>query len=150
MKKHPLARAFRVDKFTIAALTSTLFEYYDIKRAKKNIPILNMITMSKDELKLKAENIANLLKNKIKSKIEIDIEEIKDQVGGGTAPDVYLDGYAVSIMSKNKTTEKIERELRNVDVPIIVRVAHDKILIDVRTILEDDIELLVNEIASIV
>ena len=150
MKKHPLARAFRVDKFTIAALTSTLFEYYDIKRAKKNIPILNMITMSKDELKSKAENIANLLKNKIKSKIEIDIEEIKDQVGGGTAPDVYLDGYAVSIMSKNKTTEKIERELRNVDVPIIVRVAHDKVLIDVRTILEDDIELLVNEIASVI
>lgn len=150
MKKHPLARAFRVDKFTIAALTSTLFEYYDIKRAKKNIPILNMITMSKDELKAKAENIASLIKSKIKSKAEIDIEEIKDQVGGGTAPDVYLDGYAVSILSKDKTTEKIERELRNVDVPVIVRVAHDKILIDVRTIFEDDIELLVNEIASVI
>ena len=150
MKKHPLARAFRVDKFTIAALTSTLFEYYDIKRAKKNIPILNMITMSKDELKAKAENIASLIKSKIKSKAEIGIEEIKDQVGGGTAPDVYLDGCAVSIISKDKITEKIERELRNVDVPVIVRVAHDKILIDVRTILEDDIELLVNEIASVI
>ena len=150
MKKHPLARAFRVDKFTIAALSSTIFEYYDTKKAKKNIPILNMITMTKEELKEKAENISKLLKSKVKSSVEIELEEIKDQVGGGTAPDVYLDGYAVSISSKDKTAEKIEREFRNLDVPIIVRVAHDKILIDVRTILDDDIELLVDEITSVI
>lgn len=147
MKKHPLARAFRVDKFTIAALASTLFEYYDVKRAKKNVPVLNMITASKDELRDKAERIANGLKSKCKA--EIDIEDIKDQVGGGTAPDVYLDGYAVSIIKKDKAAEKIERELRELDVPIIVRVAHDKILVDVRTILEEDIDLLVSELCRI-
>lgn len=149
MKKHPLARAFRVDKFTIAALTSTLFEYYDIKRAKKNIPVLNMITSTKDELKNKAEKIANDLKAKIKSKVEIDVEEIKDQVGGGTAPDVYLDGYAVSIIKKDMAAEKIERELRALDVPIIVRVAHDKVLVDVRTILDDDVDILIDELVKI-
>ena len=147
MKKHPLARAFRVDKFTIAALTSTLFEYYDVKRAKKNIPILNMITASKDELKDKAEKIANELKSKCKA--EINVEEIKDQVGGGTAPDVYLEGYAVSIIKKDKAAEKIERELRALDVPVIVRVAHDKILVDVRTILEDDIKMLIDELVEV-
>ena len=147
MKKHPLARAFRVDKFTIAALTSTLFEYYDVKRAKKNIPILNMITASRDELKDKAEKIASELKSKCKA--EISVEEIKDQVGGGTAPDVYLDGYAVSIIKKDKAAEKIERELRALDVPIIVRVAHDKVLVDVRTVLEDDIEVLINELIEV-
>lgn len=149
MKKHPLARAFRVDKFTIAALTSTLFEYYDTKRAKKNIPILNMITTSRDELKSKAEKIADELKSKLKKDVAIDIEEIKDQVGGGTAPDVYLDGYAVSIVKKDKAAEKIERELRALYVPIIVRVAHDKILVDVRTILEDDVDVLISELVEI-
>ena len=106
--------------------------------------------MTKEELKDKASNISKLLKSKVKSSVEIELEEIKDQVGGGTAPDVYLDGYAVSISSKDKTAEKIEREFRNLDVPIIVRVAHDKILIDVRTILDDDIELLVDEITSVI
>ena len=149
MKKHPLARAFRVDKFTIAALTATLFEYYDAKRAKKNIPVLHMITITKEELKRKAEKIASELKSKVSKNITIDVEGIKDQVGGGTAPDVYLDGYAVSIISKDKTAEKLERELRTLEVPIIVRVAHDKILVDIRTVLEDDIELLVNELMEV-
>lgn len=149
MKKHPLARAFRVDKFTIAALTQTLFEYYDLKRAKKNIPILNMITIEENELKNKAEDIKKRINAKIKKDIDVEVESIKDQIGGGTAPNVYLSGYAVSIFSKEKPAEKIERELRSLDVPIIVRVAHDKIYVDVRTILDDDIDLVVNEIIGI-
>ena len=148
MKKHPLARAFRVDKFTIAALTATLFEYFDVKKAKKNIPILHMITISKDELKEKANNLKDKLSNKISKDVSFLVEEVKDQVGGGTAPDVYLDGYAVSILSKNKTAEKIEREFRDVDIAIIPRVAHDKVYIDVRTILDDDIDILVDEICK--
>lgn len=146
MKRHPLARAFRVDKFTIAALSATLFEYYDVKRAKKNIPILQMITCSKKELKVKAEKIAEMLKAKVNEEVTIDVEDIKDQVGGGTAPDVFLDGYAVTIISKKIASEKIERQLRSLDVPIIVRVAHDKIYVDIRTVMEEDIELLVNEL----
>ena len=106
-----------------------------------------MITASKDELKDKAEKIAKELKSKCKAKI--NVEEIKDQVGGGTAPDVYLDGYAVSIIKEDKAAEKIERELRALDVPIIVRVAHDKVLVDVRTILNDDIEVLIDELCKI-
>ena len=151
MRKHPLARAFRVDKFTLAALNATLFEYYDEKRAKKNIPILNMITISESELKLKAETIKDKLIKAINKKdVDIDIEEVKDQVGGGTAPDVYLGGWAVTLFIKDFAAEKIERKLREVDVPIIVRVAHDKIYFDVRTILDEDIDLIVNEVKNIV
>ena len=151
MRKHPLARAFRVDKFTLAALNATLFEYYDEKRAKKNIPILNMITISESELKLKAETIKDkLIKAIYKKDVDIDIEEVKDQVGGGTAPDVYLNGWAVTLFIKDFAAEKIERKLREVDVPIIVRVAHDKIYFDVRTILDEDIDLIVNEVKNIV
>ena len=150
MKKHPLARAFRVDKFTIAALTATLFEYYDAKKAKKNVPILSMITATKDELEEKANLLKNKLSKKLNKDIVLDVEEVKDQVGGGTAPDVYLDGYAVSILPKNKTAEQIEREFRDLDIAIIPRVAHDKIYIDVRTILDDDIDILIDEIAQVI
>ncbi len=155
MKKHPLARAFRVDKFTLAALNSTLFEYYDEKRAKKNIPILNMITISNADLEKKAKVIFDSLKAKILSyskkanDLEINVEKIKDQVGGGTAPEVFLDGWAVTILAKGLPAEKIERRFRELDVPIVARVAHDKIYLDVRTILDDDIDLIVDEIDSI-
>lgn len=148
MRKHPLARAFRVDKFTLAALNATLFEYYDEKKALKNIPILNMITISKEELKEKAEKIFNLLKDKISSDVTLGIENVKDQVGGGTAPNVFLDGVAISLISKNKPAEKIERDLRELDTPIIARVQHDKVYFDVRTILDDDIGEVVEEICK--
>lgn len=149
MRKHPYARAARVDKFTLAALNSTLFEYYDEKRAKKNIPILNMITISERDLKEKAEKLKKLLEAKIdKKKINIDIESVKDQVGGGTAPEVFLSGYAVTIFMESYPAEKIERKLRELDVPIIARVAHDKVYLDVRTILDEDIDLIVDELCK--
>ena len=151
MRKHPLARAFRVDKFTLAALNATLFEYYDEKRAKKNIPILNMITISESDLKLKAENIKErFIKAISKKEIVISIEEVKDQVGGGTAPEVFLNGYAVTLAIKDLAAEKFERRLRDLDIPIIVRVAHDKVYFDVRTILDEDIDLVVSEVKSII
>ena len=160
MRKHPLARAFRVDKYTLAALNATLFEYYDEKSAMKNIPILNMITIKKEELRTKAEKIYKMFseklkdnksdKNSIESKVTLEVEEIKDQVGGGTVPNVFLDGYAISLVLKDKASEKIERELRDLDVPIIARVAHDKVYFDVRTILDDDINLIIDEINSII
>lgn len=150
MRKHPIARAIRVDKFTLAALNATLFEYYDEKRAKKNIPILSMITISREELKEKAKKISSNIETKIvdKKDIDIGIEEVKDQVGGGTAPDVFLDGYAVTIFKKNFPAEKMERVLRSLDIPIIVRVAHDKIYFDVRTIQDADIDIMVDEICK--
>ena len=55
MKKHPLARVFRVDKYTIAALSRVLFEYYDLKEAKKNVPVLRIITITNEELKNNAQ-----------------------------------------------------------------------------------------------
>lgn len=143
MKKHPLARAFRVDKFTIAALIATLFEYYDVKKAKENIPILNMITIDKNTLKLRAEKLKDLIDV---NKFVTELIEVKDQVGGGTAPDVFLDGYAVCLTHASLSAEKIERKLRELDVPIIARVAHDRVILDVRTISDVDIELLASEI----
>ena len=58
MKAHPLARAFRVDKMTLAAMEATFFEYSDIRQARKTIPVLNMITTPAAELKDKAERLA--------------------------------------------------------------------------------------------
>ena len=108
-----------------------------------------MITISKSELKEKAEKLKDLLQKNVKGIDEIAVEEVKDQIGGGTAPDVYLDGYAVTATFKKYTPEKIERVFRDMDVPIIVRVAHDKIYFDVRTILTEDFELLIEQISKI-
>lgn len=139
MKKHPLARAFRVDKMTLAAMEATFFEYLDMENAKKTVPVLQMITVSREELQNKADRLIEAIKAKTDAFI-LDSEPCKDQVGGGSAPTVRLNGIAVSIASEAVPAERLERLFRRAETPVIVRVAHDKVLLSVRTIKEEEIE----------
>ena len=142
MKAHPLARAFRVDKMTLAAMEATFFEYSDIRQARKTIPVLNMITTPAKELKDKAERLAEAIRGATHN-FTVEVEACKDQVGGGSAPTVLLDGYAVAIQGRALTPEKIERLLRKEEIPIIVRITHNQVYLDVRTIREDEFEYIV-------
>ena len=139
MKKHPLARAFRVDKMTLAAMEATFFEYLDMENAKKTIPVLQMITVSGEELQNKADRLIEAIKVRTDA-FTLGSEPCKDQVGGGSAPTVRLTGIAVSIASDTVPAERLERLFRRAETPVIVRVAHDKVLLSVRTIKEEEIE----------
>ena len=139
MKKHPLARAFRVDKMTLAAMEATFFEYLDMENAKKTIPVLQMITVSGEELQNKADRLIEAIKVRTDA-FTLGSEPCKDQVGGGSAPTVRLNGIAVSIASDTVPAERLERLFRRAETLVIVRVAHDKVLLSVRTIKEEEIE----------
>ena len=147
MKAHPLARALRVDKMTLAAMETTFFEYSDIKQARTSIPVLNMITTPSEVLKDKAEALAEGIR-KAAGNFTVEVEACKDQVGGGSAPTVLLDGYAVAIQGRTLTPEKIERLLRREEIPIIVRITHNQVYLDVRTIREDEFKFIVNAFAA--
>ena len=140
MKKHPLARAFRVDKMTLAAMEATFFEYLDMDTAKKNIPVLQMITYTEDELIAKANKLIDAIKAKT-DVYELAIEPCNDQIGGGSAPTVKLHGQAVSVATDAISAERLERLMRKAEVPVIVRVAHDQVLFSVRTIKESEMSL---------
>ncbi len=139
MKKHPLARAFRVDKFTLAALEATLNSYLDISKAVKEIPTLSMIAISKEELYDKAKKLYSRMDEEFKE-VKLEIEECIDQVGGGSAPTDRLSGYGISLFHKHLSPEYIERRLRKADIPVIVRLNHDRIFIDIRTVDESEFE----------
>lgn len=141
MKKHPLARAFRVDKMTLAAMEATFFEYLDMETAKKTIPVLQMITLSEEELIKKAEKLIETIQAKT-DVFTLAIEPCNDQIGGGSAPTVKLHGQAVSVASDAISAERLERLMRKAEVPVIVRVAHDQVLFSVRTVKESEMELI--------
>lgn len=137
MKGHPMARAFRVDKMTLAALEATFFEYQDSKRAMREIPVLRMITETGIRLKEKAEKLCGQLSEAAPS-LEFMVEPCRDQVGGGSAPLVMLEGYAVTVSGEDFSAERSERLLRKEELPIIARVARDKLWLSVRTIEETE------------
>ncbi len=146
MKKHPLARAFRVDKMTLAAMEATFFEYLDMDTAKKTIPVLSMITSSREELTAKAQKLIVAIQEKTDA-YKIGSVDCYDQVGGGSAPTVRLKGHAVTISSESITAERLERLMRKAETPVIVRVAHDEVLLSVRTIKESEFALVADALA---
>ena len=139
MKKHPLARAMRVDKMTFAALEATLMKYRDPKVALRDIPVLRMISASDEELREKAGRLADAIK-KADPDIHIELVSVEDQIGGGSAPMVRLPGWAVSVKDGKKSADRTERRLRKADTPVIARINDDRLLLCVRTIADDEIE----------
>lgn len=136
IKKNQLLRAFRVGKLTLAAVEASLISYIDEKKAMEEIPTAKMITMSKDELKSKADKLYHMLED-IKN-IDIDLVESKAKVGGGAYPVDTLDSLAIRINDEN--TDKLEEYLRLSKYHIITTVHDQGLYLDLRTIFEKDYE----------
>jgi L-seryl-tRNA(Ser) seleniumtransferase len=140
MKKHPLARAMRVDKMTFAALEATLAKYKDPAIALRDIPVLNMISASDEDMKAKAGRLASEIA-KANAGLGLELAAVEDQIGGGSAPMVRLPGWAVAVSDGSKSADSIERRLRKADVPVIARIHEDRLLLCVRTIFEEEFGL---------
>ena len=137
IKKNQITRALRVDKFTLAALEATLRHYRDEKEAIDNIPTLNMMLLDEEELKKRAQRLRRKLSS-LKNKFNISISKSTSMVGGGSMPTAEMDSYVVKIKSNKLTEKEIEEGLRKYEVPIITRIYNGEVLIDVRTLLEED------------
>ncbi len=127
IKKHPLARAVRADKLCLAALTATLLHYLR-DEATREIPVWQMISMSARQAKVRAEAWRERL-----GRGEVAASE--STVGGGSLPDESLPTFVLSLSVKNP--DKFLKRLRASSPPIIARTENDKILLDPRTVLEE-------------
>ena len=145
MKKHPLYRAFRVDKITIAALEATLRVYKDPRAAERDIPVLTMLSLTEDTIKSRAEKLSDDIK---KSGGTVEVIETRSVAGGGAVPGLELKSYAIVAAGK-ENTDKMEELLRNQHVPIIGRIENDRLLLDVRTIFEEDFEYIISVVAEV-
>ncbi|MCX5799393.1 MAG: L-seryl-tRNA(Sec) selenium transferase [Proteobacteria bacterium] len=147
MKKNPLTRALRPDKFTLAGLEATLLLYLDMETAKREIPTLRMIYEEKGILKRRAQRIAKIVKNRCPA-LSVSIVELSSEVGGGTLPDVLLPSFGIALKLHTISVESFEERLRNLTVPIIGRIERNMLLLDMRTILKDDEPFLISGIET--
>lgn len=151
LKKHPLARALRVDKFTLAGLEATLLHY--IKgEAEREVPVWRMISMSEGELRTRAELwVASL------TSAGVDCRLVKGQsaIGGGSLPGETLSTWLVSIRppssaekNSNPDAGRLAAHLRAAATPVIGRVEEGALLLDPRTVLEGEAQTLLSEVAD--
>lgn len=149
IKKHPLTRALRVDKFTLAALEATLRLYLDEEKAVEKIPTLAMITMSGEELKRRAQTLTAEIKEKAGANCEVEIIHGYSQVGGGALPEENIPTFLVSVNPLNVAVSQLEEKLRGLEPPVLARIQKDRLLLDPRTLLENDMELIADYLGKI-
>ncbi|MGH2616528.1 MAG: L-seryl-tRNA(Sec) selenium transferase [Thermomicrobiales bacterium] len=133
--QHPLARAVRADKTALAGIATTL-RHYARGEAESQIPIWRMIGASETSIQLRAGSIAQAL---TVSGIHATTEPVDSTVGGGSLPGETLSSWAIVIQpNPSEGVEALARQLRLGDPRIFGRIEHDKVLLDLRTVLPDD------------
>jgi L-seryl-tRNA(Ser) seleniumtransferase len=135
VRRHPLFRALRVDKLTIAAMEATLHAY--LRGAWKEIPALRMMQMSFEEISARTDAFYRTLSAKIaNADAEVEIGDGRSLVGGGSTPAQSLPTRVLRIASVRHSASELEVRLRSGPgtTPVIARIEDDRLLIDLRTV----------------
>ena len=148
MKKNPLTRAFRIDKFTATILEMIFHEYLNEEDAIKNIPVLSLITKDLKEIEKNTNDLFNKIEN-LENVADINVEDTLSQIGGGSLPAERIKSKSVTIMPKNISTQSLEAKLRAGKNPVVGRISEEKLIIDMRTVLEDEIDILAQKLIDI-
>ncbi len=144
MKKNPLTRALRIDKLTLAALEGTLRLYLDKELALKEIPVLKMLTYDIEELGKRARRLSVRLKKVLEDKAVITIQNDFSEVGGGSMPLHKMPTKAVVLELRGASLAELEKRLRAYKTPIVARINRDRLILDVRTIMDNEFETIEN------
>lgn len=128
IKKHPLARAVRADKTSLAGVTATLMHYLK-DEAEREIPVVRMMSLTARQVKVRAEAWRDGLS-------QGEVVESESTVGGGSLPEESMPTFVLSL--RVKSPDKFLAKLREANPPVIARTENDCVLLDPRTVLDDD------------
>ncbi|MEW6333081.1 MAG: L-seryl-tRNA(Sec) selenium transferase [Thermodesulfobacteriota bacterium] len=134
IRKNPLNRALRIDKLTLAALEATLLQYLRPGSAIARIPVLAALTEPMDRLMGRAKRLAALLRRNRPEGLTVSLIQGASMAGGGSLPTQEIPTVLVGVRSTALSASALEEGLRRRDTPVIVRVAGDQILLDLRTL----------------
>ena len=130
LKKHPLARALRIDKLDLAALSATLVHYLKGEATQK-IPVWRMISLPLSEIERQAQTLAQQLQA---AGYTVEVIEGHSTVGGGSLPGETLPTKLVALAVN--TPDAFLARLRRGDPPVVARIENDRVVFDLRTVLD--------------
>jgi L-seryl-tRNA(Ser) seleniumtransferase len=131
LRKHPLYRALRSDKLRLAALEATLVSHQrDV--AEIEVPIIAMLSLTPQELEQRARSLVEGLD-------DVELIAGESALGGGAGPTSTIPTTLIAITHPQHSAQEIEHTLRNYSPPIIARISEEKVLLDLRTVFEDEL-----------
>ncbi len=148
LRKHPLARALRIDKLTLAALESTLQLYLKPEQALQELPVLNMFTAAAEEQQQRCQHLFEQLQA---AGLAAEVKLIEDvsRVGGGAMPLTELSDWALEINPHSGRAAELAKQLRTFSPAVVVRVQNDCLLVNVRAVFAEEEALLAQILISV-
>lgn len=141
VRSHPLFRALRMDKGTLAALDATLRLYQDPEEARRAVPVLSMLSAGSEELAWRAGELAQALQADCGARCTVAVEDGESEAGGGALPGVVFPTSRVTLVPRDGSPEALEAALRTAPVPVVALLRHGKVALDVRTLRPGDSEV---------
>jgi len=142
LKSHPLCRAVRIDKLSLAALEATLRLYREPHNPLQSVPVLRAIAQTVGEVRARADRLADAL---IASGLEdVTVAKSAAYVGGGSLPQQDLESYAVSVSAPSYTADALVAALRSHEIPIIGLIRGDRFVMDARTLNDEDLPIVMH------
>jgi L-seryl-tRNA(Ser) seleniumtransferase len=148
IKKNPLNRALRIDKLTLAALESTLRIYLSPREAVDRLRILKALTEPISDVTRRARKLFAMLKRALPSSFSLVLKSGESMVGGGALPGMTIPTMLLGVRIAGLSASRLEERLRQLEIPIIARVANDELLLDLRTIGEEELKIIRDELSS--
>lgn len=148
IRSHPLARAVRMDKLGLAALEATLRQYIDPNAAWQTLPVLRMLGASLDGLRARAEHLAQSITPVVSPSWRVTVRQSVSEVGGGSLPEAHLPSYAIAIASP-LAADRLEELLRANTPPIFARIEGNEVLVDMRTLLAGDEQIVIEALREL-
>lgn len=139
LRKHPLYRALRSDKIRLAALEATLVSHQR-GMAEPEVPVIQMLSLTAEEIRQRAQSIVEGLNTN--DDLQIDPLESESALGGGAGPTSTFRTTVIAVAHKERSAQDIEHQLRTSSPPIIGRISEGKVLLDLRTVFEDQLDIL--------
>jgi L-seryl-tRNA(Ser) seleniumtransferase len=151
MGRNPLARALRLDKMSLAALDWTLAALLSDAAAAR-LPTLRQLTEPAEAVERRARALAERISGPLTGRARIDVEPGRAPVGGGSLPGFELPSWTVALRplrdSGGGAAARLAARLRAAPVPVVARVAGEAVLLDARTLLDDDADAIVAALAG--
>jgi L-seryl-tRNA(Ser) seleniumtransferase len=148
IRKNPLARAFRIGKMTIAAMEATLRLFRDPEKLREKHPVYRMFSLRPEEIEVRIKKALEILQTQIPDAAEFSVVEGGSQVGSGSVPVQTLPTKLLALKPRNLSAEDLARKLRHHHPPIFPRVQKDAVLLDYRTIQEEEDDVVLEAFLS--
>jgi L-seryl-tRNA(Ser) seleniumtransferase len=139
LKRHPLNRALRIDKMTLAALEATLRHYLDPDAAVRAIPTLQMITAPVQEVNRRARRLLRQLRGVASGEWVVEVRADVSEVGAGALPLTKIPTRVVSVRSGCMSASAIEHSFRRQDPAVLGRIQQDMFLLDMRMVQDHEL-----------